>query len=84
MTTGALAVGLSACGALGQSPEPAGRLPSPIAVEVCSQKAQTQIGEALGQSTTAVTTPTWVSHLYSCNYVYRQGVVAMSVQELSS
>jgi len=83
-TVGALAFWVSGCGAGGQTPEPAGPLPSAIAVEVCSQKAQAQVDEALGQSTTAVTTPTWVSHLYACNYVYRQGVIAMSVQELSS
>ncbi len=78
---GALCV--SACTS-GETPEPAGPVPSAIAVEVCSQKAQTQIGEALGESATSVTTPTWVNHLYSCNYLYRQGTIAMSVQELSS
>jgi hypothetical protein len=51
---------------------------------ICKVKAQTEIDEALGQSTTSVTTPTWVGHLYSCNYQYPEGTITLSVKELSS
>jgi len=51
---------------------------------ICQPKAQTEIGEALGQDTTKVTTPTWNDHLYTCDYDYPQGVITLSVKELSS
>lgn len=66
-----------------RKPQPAGKNPSPIAVEVCSKKAQREIGEVLGV-TAAVQTPTWVDHLYRCLYTYPDGSFVMSVKELSS
>jgi hypothetical protein len=68
---------------LGRKPEPAGRTPSAIALEVCSSKARGQIDEVLGVSA-SVQDRAWVDHLYSCNYVYPDGRFQLSVKELSS
>jgi hypothetical protein len=34
--------------------------------------------------TASVTTPTWADHVYSCQYNYPRGSLALSVKELSS
>ncbi len=67
-----------------RAPLPAGRIPSPIATMVCRAKAAHEISETLGVKPVRLSTPTWVDHLYSCNYVYRTGVMTLSVKELSS
>jgi len=64
-------------------PQPAGAEPSPIAVEVCSHEASTEIDSALGERAT-VSHPTWVNHLYQCHYGYPSGSMVLSVKELSS
>jgi hypothetical protein len=64
--------------------QPAGRNPSESARMVCAAEAQKDLASALGVATTAVTDPTWVDHLYSCNYVYPDGAMTLSVKELSS
>jgi hypothetical protein len=65
------------------TPQPAGRLPSPIAKEVCGKKAATEIANVLGE-TAHVSIPTWRDHLYSCDYRYGAHWMALSVKELSS
>lgn len=65
------------------APAPAGPRPSSIAKVVCQRKAQTEIGDAIGQSAD-VSTPTWRNHLYSCAYQYGEGTLVLSVKELSS
>ena len=64
--------------------EPAGPTPSASAQMVCAPEAQRELATALGVAATTVTTPTWVDHLYSCRYVYANGVIPVSVKELSS
>jgi hypothetical protein len=64
-------------------PLPAGRYPSKISKEVCSSEAQRDIAEVLGVKA-VVRTPTWVDHLYSCDYSYPSGSMVLSVKELSS
>jgi hypothetical protein len=64
--------------------EPAGNTPSKSAQMVCAPEAQKDIAKFLGQPTTAVTTPTWLDHLYSCRYAYANGVIGLSVKELSN
>jgi len=64
-------------------PLPAGRTPSEIAKMVCQRKAQGELNEVLGV-TTSVETPTWDDHLYSCRYRYPDGSMILSVKELSS
>jgi len=66
-----------------QAPEPAGKNPSAIAIEVCSKTAQSQIQHVLGV-TADVTTPTWSNHEYSCRYQYPNGSFVLSVKELSN
>ena len=79
-----LSIALSACGRAEAGPEPAGRNPSPVSKMVCSTEAKEKLGQALGHDPTAVTTPTWNAHLYSCTYEFPQGTMVLSVKELSS
>jgi hypothetical protein len=51
---------------------------------VCAPEAQKDIAKFLGQPTTAVSAPTWLDHLYSCQYTYANGVIGLSVKELSN
>ncbi len=91
-----LAAGLTAAGCSGgssavtgttQAPKPAGSLPSPIALQVCSHEARQDLANALGETAT-VSTPMWVDHRYSCTYSYPDatpaGSYTVSVKELSS
>ena len=64
--------------------QPAGPNPSESAQMVCAPEAQSELASALGVTTTAVTEPTWVAHVYSCGYMYPDGSMGMSVKELSS
>jgi hypothetical protein len=66
-----------------RAPLPAGRLPSAISKEVCASEAQRDIAETLGVKA-VVQSPTWVDHLYSCQYQYPDGSMVLSVKELSS
>ena len=63
---------------------PAGPNPSASAQMVCAPEAQTELTSTLGIAATAVTTPTWVDHLYSCRYAYPNGAIVVSVKELSN
>jgi hypothetical protein len=65
-----------------QAPEPAGKNPSAIAIEVCSKTAQSEIQHILGV-TADVSTPTWANHEYSCRYQYPNGYFVLTVKELS-
>jgi hypothetical protein len=51
---------------------------------VCAAEAQTEIQSGLGAQTTRVTAPTWIDHVYSCQYVYPTGAFTLSVKELNS
>lgn len=64
-------------------PLPAGRYPSAVSKMVCRTEASHDVGLALGE-TASVTTPTWVEHLYTCEYAYPSGMLTLSVKELSS
>jgi hypothetical protein len=85
--TGALV--LAICGevpigqAASEAPRPAGRTPSTIATMICKPKTRQEIASALGEFAT-VSRPTWVNHLYSCQYRYPTGSMVLSVKELSS
>jgi hypothetical protein len=59
-----------------------GTEPTESAKLVCGTDGQTALATALSASTTAVTTPTWVDHLYSCTYQYDSGSFSLSVKEL--
>jgi hypothetical protein len=64
--------------------QPAGPNPSESAQMVCAPEAQKDLASALGVATTAVTSPTWNDHVYSCRYMYTDGTMALSVKELSN
>ena len=49
---------------------------------VCEAEAQSDIAGSIGVTPTQVTSPTWVDHVYACNYVYPNGVISLSVKEL--
>jgi hypothetical protein len=76
--------GCAATDANAQAPQPAGRLPSPLAKKVCASEAQGEVADSLGEHSRSVTTPVWSHHRYSCTYEYRQGTITLSVKELSS
>lgn len=83
-------IGLAGCGGSTQAtgtkttvPLPAGRNPSLVSEMVCRNEASHDVGLALGE-TAAVTTPTWVDHVYTCQYNYPSGSLTLSVKELSS
>jgi len=92
-----LATGLAATGCSGgtlgsspsttQAPKPAGAVPSPISVQVCSHEAQQDMTSALGEAA-HVSAPTWIDHRYACTYAYPNatptGSFDVSVKELSS
>ena len=63
---------------------PAGPHPSTSAKMVCAKEAQRELANVLGVSTVSPVTPTWVDHLYSCRYVYANGLFALSVKEVSN
>ena len=69
--------------AAAEAPLPAGRTPSTIATMICKPKARQEIASVLGEFAT-VSHPTWVNHLYSCQYKYPTGSMVLSVKELSS
>ncbi|HXQ59403.1 MAG TPA: hypothetical protein VN799_04870 [Acidimicrobiales bacterium] len=50
---------------------------------VCAVEAQNELTQVLGVRA-VVQTPTWVDHLYLCHYQYPNGVLTLSVKELSS
>lgn len=83
---GAIALLSAACStqAAGSGPQPAGPHPSTSAKMVCAPGAREKLDQVLGSTSTTVTRPTWVAHLYSCGYVYPQGTMTLSVKELSS
>lgn len=65
-------------------PRPSGKNPSESAKMVCARDAQAELVSGLGVAPTQVTPPTWVDHLYACQYVYPTGVFTLSVKELNS
>ena len=88
-TVGLVAFGMSLPGASGSveakagaASKPAGADPSSLSKMVCAPDAQTEISASLGVHPIQVTTPTWVDHVYSCNYAYPTGVIGLSVKEL--
>jgi hypothetical protein len=78
----------SVVGSTTRAPLPAGATPSVISKMVCDPRAQQEIDKVIennGKGPPAkVSTPTWVGHVYSCNYTYPNGYFTLSVKELSS
>jgi len=70
----------------GDPNKPATNVPSVSAKMICESEAKNDIyTEATGVRTISAFKPTWVDHVYSCNYVYPSGeVMTLSVKELSN
>lgn len=75
--------GLSSAGKAGHVAQPAGAKPSESARMVCAREAQKDLASSLGVTSTSVTEPSWVDHVYACRYMYPDGNFALSVKELS-
>src|SRR5947207_1461004 len=56
--------------------------PSKSAKMICEQEAADEVAAVIGVKTTKAVVPTWSHGLYSCRYVYPNGVIALSVKEL--
>jgi hypothetical protein len=98
--TVALAVVLAACGGSSKpsSSTPSGptttvhvaklasNVPSASAKMICEKEAADEIYQsATGVKTIAPFKPTWIDHVYSCDYVYPAGAkMTLSVKEVSS
>jgi hypothetical protein len=76
-------VGAGSIAAASQAPSPAGSRPAAIVKMVCSSEAVGKIDEILGEPA-KVSDPTWVNHLYSCDYAFGGATMVLSVKELSS
>lgn len=58
--------------------------PSISAKMICAPEAVKDINEIFGE-TARISTPTWVDHVYSCDYSFGRGAkMTLSVKELSS
>jgi hypothetical protein len=88
-------LGLAGCGSAASStatstrgftvpPRPAGAHPSVSSKMVCAAEAQTEIQLGLGAQPTHVTAATWIDHVYSCQYVYPNATITLTVKELDS
>lgn len=91
----AAVLGLAACGTAASSttgvsrgvtvpPRPAGAKPSVSSKMVCAREAQNEIQSGLGAQPSQVSAPTWIDHVYSCQYVYANGSFTLTVKELDS
>jgi hypothetical protein len=81
------AVTLTACGSSSSPTESEvhytyGPTPSVSAKLICSARAIADINYTLGVTPVRHPTATWHGHRYTCPYVYRDGVMTLSVQEL--
>lgn len=62
--------------------ERSGDKPSVSAQMICADEAQREIQSALGVRPPRAPVSTWADHLYTCRYVYPDGVLVLSVKEL--
>ena len=51
---------------------------------VCAQKTQGELSALLGVTPVTAVSPRWNDHLYACPFQYANGVMTLSVKELSS
>ena len=56
-------------------------VPSAATRMVCGPEGQQEIARAIGATPVRPVTPTWRSHHYSCDYVYRTGTLALGVEQ---
>jgi hypothetical protein len=63
---------------------PARAKPSKTTRMICAREARVDLAGVLGLKPTRMTTPTWVGDRYSCDYVYPEGTVTLSVKQLGN
>jgi hypothetical protein len=51
---------------------------------ICAAEARTDLATSLGIAASTVTTPTWVDHVYSCQYVYPNASIGLALKELDN
>ena len=87
-----LAVAVAACGGATQAPplgaddhiaRPVATTPSKSAKMTCAPEASKDISQVLGATTAQPLRPTWVDSVYSCRYSYPNGMMVLSVKELT-
>jgi hypothetical protein len=85
-----LIVGAAACShpatgapARAGAPAQAGDGPSESATMICQPEATGEVAVALGIKTTTAPSATWTDHVYTCRYMYQDGLMVLSVKELA-
>ena len=73
----------SAGGGSGHIAKPVSARPSTSAKMVCSDEVKGDVAELLGVPTVKPLSPTWIDHVFSCRFVYRQGAMTLSVKEFA-
>jgi hypothetical protein len=73
----AATVALAGCGGSSGGPSVSSKM-------ICASEAQTDLADLIGERPKTPPKPTWSNHVYSCRYVYGEGVMALSVRELPS
>jgi hypothetical protein len=63
---------------------PVGAAPSQSAKMICESEVQRDLVELLGTKITKPLAPTWVDHVYACQYTYGTAVLTLAVKELST
>jgi hypothetical protein len=58
--------------------------PSKSAKMLCESDVRQEVQQQLGVPITKPLAPTWKDHVYSCRYVYGNGVMTLSVKELAN
>jgi hypothetical protein len=58
--------------------------PSKSAKMLCESDVRGELQQQLGVPITKPLAPTWKDHVYSCRYVYGNGVMTLSVKELAN
>ena len=74
----------TANGAGGHVAIPVRATPSKSAKMLCESDVRGEVQEQLGVPITKPLAPTWKDHVYSCRYVYGNGVMTLSVKELAN
>jgi hypothetical protein len=56
--------------------------PSESTRMICAPEAQADLRATIGVKTVVAPTPTWITHSYTCSYIYAGGRFTLSVKQL--
>jgi hypothetical protein len=68
----------------GHVAKPVSSKPSTSAKMICSSEVQGDIARLVGVQIVKPLAPTWIDHVYSCTYEYKNGTMTLSVKELAN